>query len=218
MLLNMPRDAVDIVSIELGPFLTNCYVVRASEARSCWVIDPGMEPEALLDYLSQNELDVERILLTHGHGDHIAGIGQVAKAYRRAILTVPAGDEYMLGDPAANLSGLFGLPIRTPAAGQLIRPGDRLMLGALEWLVLDTAGHTPGGVSFHCPQAGVVIVGDALFAGGIGRYDLPGSDGDLLVANIRRHLLTLDDETRVLPGHGPETTIGEERRNNPFLQ
>jgi glyoxylase-like metal-dependent hydrolase (beta-lactamase superfamily II) len=124
----------------------------------------------------------------------------------------------MLDDPAANLSGLFGMPVYAPAAGQLVRPGDRLMQGPLEWVVLDTAGHTPGGVSYHCPSAHLAIVGDALFAGGIGRYDLPGSDGELLLANIRRNLLTLADSTRILSGHGPQTTIGEERRTNPFLQ
>ena len=214
----MPRSAVNIVALELGPFLTNGYIVREGAARTCWVFDPGLEPGPLLEHLAEHKLTVERVLLTHGHGDHIAGVGQVMQAYPQAIFTVPAGDEYMLADPQANMSAAFGLPLRAPAAGKRVRPGDRLMLGTLEWFVLDTAGHTPGGVSYHCPNAGVVIVGDALFAGSIGRTDLPRADGELLVAKIRRHLLTLDDDTRVLCGHGPETTIGAERASNPFLQ
>lgn len=213
----MATDLIDIACLELGPLQTNCYVVSRPGGPTCWVFDPGVGPRPLLDHLQREGLEVERIVLTHGHGDHLAGAGAVKRAYPQAIFTVPAGDEPMLADPGANLSGLFGMAITAPPADQLVRPGDRLSLGTVEWVVLDTAGHTPGGGSWHCPSAGVVIVGDALFAGGIGRFDLPGADGDRLIDNIRRHLLTLDDDTRVLSGHGPATTIGWERRTNPFL-
>ena len=156
-------------------------------------------------------------MATHGHADHIAGVERVAGAFAQAVFTAPGGDETMLSDPMANLSAMFGLGLTAPPAGQIVQPGDALTQGGLTWDILDTAGPTPGGVSFLCRQAGTVIVGDALFAGSIGRCDFPRSDQDTLVSNIGRNLLTLPDQTRVLCGHGPETTIGAERRHNPYL-
>jgi len=101
---------------------------------------------------------------------------------------------------------------------ELLKPGDTLTMGEVTWNVLDTSGHTKGGLSFYCPQESVVMTGDALFCGSIGRSDIPDGDGELLIENIRNNLMTLPDNTRVLPGHGPETTIGAEKRSNPFLQ
>jgi glyoxylase-like metal-dependent hydrolase (beta-lactamase superfamily II) len=125
----------------------------------------------------------------------------------------------MLTDPQQNLSAGFGVPLATGVADPLpLEPGQEMNLAQLPWEVLDTSGHSPGSRSLHCPSGKLVIVGDALFAGGIGRTDLPAGDGERLVANIRQHLLSLPDETRVLAGHGPETTIGTERRTNPFLR
>ncbi len=146
----MTRDVVDIMSVQLGPLLTNSYIVREIRSKTCWVFDPGMEPRPLISVLAREELDVQRILITHGHGDHIAGIPGVLRAYPRAVLTAPAGDAYMLGDPEANLSGHFGVPVTCPQPGLVVHPGDRLDLGTLEWTVLNTAGHTPGGVSWYC--------------------------------------------------------------------
>ena len=124
----------------------------------------------------------------------------------------------MLTDATANLSGPFGMPITVAPADELINPGDELAMGELTWRVLDTSGHTEGGVSFHCPAAGVVITGDALFAGGIGRTDFPGGDMQRLADSIRNNLYTLPPETKVYPGHGPESTIGNEKRLNPFVR
>ena len=213
----MDNDTVDIECVVMGEFQTNCYILRIPGRASCWVFDPGVGAAHLLQRLADKELQVERIVLTHGHGDHIAGVAEVKQAHARAVLTVPAGDEHMLTDVQANLSGPFGMPATAPPADELIRPGDRLHLGQADWLVLDTSGHTPGGVSYYCSGAGTVIVGDALFAGSVGRCDVPGADFDRLIDNIRRELLALPDETRVLCGHGPATRIGVERRSNPFL-
>jgi glyoxylase-like metal-dependent hydrolase (beta-lactamase superfamily II) len=124
----------------------------------------------------------------------------------------------MLGDPVANVSAMFGLSLTCPPADELLSPGQTLSEDGLAWRVLDTSGHTPGGVSYHCAEAGVVLTGDALFEGSIGRTDIPGADAERLLRNIRENLLSLPDLTRVLPGHGPETTVGRERRNNPFLR
>ena len=124
----------------------------------------------------------------------------------------------MLGDPDKNLSTPFGVPMTGPPADELLQPGGELTLGHTVWTVLDTSGHTPGGVSYYCPMEKLVIVGDALFAGSIGRTDIPGADHRQLIDNIQRNLMTLPDDTRAIPGHGPETVIGLERATNPFLQ
>ena len=124
----------------------------------------------------------------------------------------------MRADAEANLSAAFGFDVTACGADDLVRPGRSLVLGDFQWAVLDTSGHTPGGVSYYCSQAGVVIVGDALFAKSIGRTDLPGASASRLIRNIQKNLLSLPDQTRVLPGHGPETTIGAEKRTNPFFQ
>ncbi|NQU74753.1 MAG: MBL fold metallo-hydrolase [Planctomycetes bacterium] len=214
----MTEPICDIECAVLGEFQTNTYTVQpAGNDTTCWVFDPGMGAHTLLHRLTERKLSVERIVITHGHADHIAGAAELIEAYPQAVLTVPAGEEEMLSSPQANLSAPFGLTIVAPPAGALVKPGDQLRLGQTRWQVLDTAGHSPGGVSYYCRQAGVVIVGDALFAGSIGRCDLPGSDFDRLIANIRINLLSLPENTRVLPGHGPQTSIGAERENNPFL-
>ena len=206
---------VQIDTLPLGPLETNCYVIRDADA--CAVVDPGMFPEPLIAMLQARNAAPDRVLLTHGHCDHIAGAGDVCDAFEAVRIVCPEGDAPMLGDPQKNLSAPFGMPMTSPEADELLRPGDVVTVGESQWRVLDTAGHTAGGVSYYCEAAGVAIVGDALFACGIGRTDVPGGDSALLIRNIREQLLVLPDATRVLPGHGPETTIGVERETNPFL-
>ena len=204
-------------------FAENAYAVSVLSDdgnRIGWVIDPSFAPavDNLLEYSAAERITVERILLTHGHGDHIAGVDKVHSAFPTAQVGIHPTDRPMLADGRRNLSAMFGidLAIQTPADLDLI-DGMTLPLGALSWRVLDTSGHSPGGVSLYCAQAGIVFTGDALFPGSIGRTDFPGSNGRQLLANIRRHLLTLPDETTVYAGHGPPTTIGIERKSNPFL-
>jgi len=204
-------------------FGENTYLVSTPREEGVvigWAIDPGFPPAAdrLIDYAARHQVCVEKILLTHGHGDHIAGVDAVHAAHPEAQVGIAPGDQIMLTDPRANLSSLFGvdLVIRAPADLSLT-PGLTLTLGPYSWQVLDTMGHSPGGISLYCPQAGQVFTGDALFPGSIGRTDFPGSNGRQLIANIRRNLLTLPDDTVVYAGHGPTTTIGIERKSNPFL-
>jgi glyoxylase-like metal-dependent hydrolase (beta-lactamase superfamily II) len=204
-----------IDALVLGPLGTNCYVIRSDEA--CWVVDPGPWPVELLELLAGNKLTPQKVLLTHGHGDHIAGINDLRERFPKIRVACAAGDADMLTDARLNLSSNFGLPITVGPADELIHPGDLLTCGESVWQILDTSGHTPGGVSFYCEKSSAAIVGDALFAGSIGRCDLPGGDMARLAANIRKSLLTLPPETRVLPGHGEETTVGREKLSNPYL-
>ncbi len=204
-------------------FAENAFVVSARNGAGGqvgWVIDPGLgrQPELLIRYARERQIVIEKIILTHGHADHIAGVDAVHEAWPTAGVLIGGPDEPMLADPNQNLSALFGfnLVLKTPASGHL-EPGMELVLGKLQWSVLDTSGHSPGGRSLHCPEAGVVFTGDALFSGGIGRTDFPGADGGQLIGNIRKHLLTLPGDTAVYSGHGPVTTVRIEQKSNPFL-
>ena len=207
--------AIQIETFVLGPLETNAYVLR--EGGACWVIDPSFYPQNLLRRLAAEKLGLERILLTHAHGDHIAGVAQLKQAFPRAVLCCPAGDAAMLTSPQANLSAMMGLPISCPPADQVVHPGDVLTFASSAWKVLDVSGHSPGGAAYYCAELGVVIAGDSLFAGGgVGRTDFPGGSILRLLENIRANLMTLPPRTRVLSGHGPETTIGEEAQYNAF--
>ena len=204
--------SVRIHSFVTGPLRTNTYLV--ADGGQCWIVDPGGDPSEIVECIRRLELTPAKILLTHGHGDHIAGAGRLKDAFDGLPLACPAGDEHMLSDPQMNLSEPFGFALTAPPADELLRPGQDLTLGESLWRVLDTSGHTPGGVSFYCAAEAVVIVGDTLFAAGIGRTDIPGASAGRLIGNIRENLFSLPATTRVLAGHGPETTIGAEK---PYL-
>ncbi|GMU22461.1 MAG: hydrolase [Phycisphaerae bacterium] len=201
----------------------NAYVMSTSRSdghTAGWIIDPGFHPQPsqILAYIADRGMQLEKIVLTHGHLDHIAGLDAVHSAHPKAAILLAAADYPMLEDAEANLSAFVGMPFVTQArADGDLAPGTVLQLGELSWQVFDTSGHSPGGRSLYCAAAGVVVTGDALFAGSIGRTDFPGADHQQLVANIRMRLLTLPDETVVYSGHGPATTIGNERKSNPFL-
>ena len=208
------EERARVRSYVLGELFTNCYLVWSSATRRAMVIDPGGEAAEVLAGIGREKLSLAMIVNTHGHADHIIGNAALARA-TGAPIAIGAGDAPMLTRAAANLSLLLGREITSPPSDRLLRQDDVLDLGDLRFTVRETPGHTPGGVSLV--GQGVAFTGDTLFAGGIGRTDLPGGDESALLSSIRRELLSLPDETMVYPGHGEATTIGEERIGNPFL-
>ncbi|MCP4593384.1 MAG: MBL fold metallo-hydrolase [bacterium] len=201
-------------------FAQNGRVIHPAGAGDCWIIDPGLPPQAseIISHVRENTLVPTAILLTHAHADHFAGLDELRAAFPEAAVHLGAEEHHFLTDAQANLSAACGLPHTVSGEGvNDLAVGLSLLLGDTEWRALDTSGHSPGGRSIYCAAEQIVIVGDALFAGGIGRTDFPHSDHERLMRNLVDNLLSLPDETRVLSGHGPDTTIGRERKTNPFL-
>lgn len=200
------------------PFEENTYVVWKPGSTDCVVIDPGLEPELIVDCLRDEGLMVRAILNTHGHADHIGGNEAMKQLAPDASLIIGAGDAHMLTDAEVNLSAPFGMPITSPPADRTVKEGDTIEAAGLTFGVLSIPGHSPGHVVFvHEGTPTQVFGGDVLFRGGIGRYDFPGGSGPLLLDGIRRKLFTLPADTVVYPGHGPATTVGLEMTTNPFL-
>jgi glyoxylase-like metal-dependent hydrolase (beta-lactamase superfamily II) len=210
---------IEIHAIVSMPFEENTYVIWQPPSREAIVVDPGLEPELILAFLQQRQLNVAAILNTHGHADHIAGNEALKARFPSAPLIIGANEAALLSDANLNLSAPFGMPIVSPPADQLVREGDMLELGGLRLEVFEVPGHSPGHVVFVVPaKPTVVLGGDVLFAGSIGRTDFPGGSFQQLEAGIRNKLYTLPDDTVVYPGHGPATTVGEEKRSNPFVR
>ncbi len=209
---------VNIRTLVSMPFEENSYVVWLPGSTECVVFDPGLQPELIEECLREEGLTLAAILNTHGHADHIAGNAAMKQIAPDAPLLIGAGDAFMLENADANLSAGFGFAIVSPPAERTVSEGDTVEAAGLRFSVLDLPGHSPGHVVFVFEGAPTrVFGGDVLFRGGIGRYDFPGSDGRRLLDGIRRKLFTLPDDTVVYPGHGPTTTIGHEKRTNPFL-
>ena len=209
-----------IQRVVVGPIQTNCYLVARGEGAAGVVIDPGDEAPRILRAIEEARMSVRYILLTHGHFDHLLALAEVRRATGAETLIHPA-DAPLLADAHSCGAAAFGMAYEPCAADRMIEDGEKIDVGEIQLATIHTPGHSPGGLSFllRNPSKGpdTVFTGDALFCGSVGRTDLPLSSPDLLLRSIREKLLCLPEETRALPGHGPETTIGRELRTNPFF-
>lgn len=219
--MNREQSTLQIETFLEPMFGENCFVISVRDGGACWIVDPSFPPqvEEVVTYVKSRDLTPAAIVLTHGHADHIAGVEHILQEWPDTPVWIGEEDDKMLTDPNANLSAPFGVQLITPkSADRHLTHGQKLELDGTTWEVLDTSGHSPGGRSLYCAEARAVFVGDALFAGSIGRVDFPGSDGDQLLENIRNHLYRLPDETVVYAGHMETTTIGREKASNPFVR
>jgi len=204
----------------VGPFFKNGFVVGCETTREAVLIDPGDEVKALLSFAERNTLTIRHILLTHAHVDHVTGVAAAKRA-----LGVPVHlhrDDLFLYERAVQSGALFGLDVEPqPPIDEFFEAGEVIAFGGYEARPYHTPGHCPGGVCLQIGPKGEtgkdLFVGDTLFAGSIGRTDLPGGDHATLIASIKTVLFGFGDDAVVYPGHGPTTTIGQERRTNPFL-
>ncbi|UJS16184.1 MAG: MBL fold metallo-hydrolase [Candidatus Jettenia sp.] len=215
-----------IQKIPVGPLKVCCYIVAGKISNDAMIIDPGADAEAIIDFLKKGRLTPKIIVLTHGHGDHIGANAALKKAFPDIQICIHEEDQDMLPYPAKNLSILsafYGGPtVRSPLANRLLKDGDMITVDEHVFDVIHTPGHTPGGICLSSKKREngkppILFSGDTLFKESIGRTDFPGSDQEKLLRAIKERLFVLDEDTIVYPGHGPSTTILEEKKHNPFV-
>ncbi|MDD5634944.1 MAG: MBL fold metallo-hydrolase [Candidatus Omnitrophica bacterium] len=209
-MISESKQEILVKKFVVGLLAANCYLIYEKSSGEGVLIDPGTYDVAIQKYIEKHGIKINCIVNTHGHADHIMG-----DAYFNYPVMIHKLDAECLSDPYKSLSYFTEGNFKPVKASRLLADGDVVLFGSSSLTVLHTPGHTAGSVSLKCGD--VVFSGDALFQGSIGRTDLPGSSYDALIDSITKKLLTLPDKVRVFPGHGPETTIGDERRDNPFL-
>lgn len=202
---------MSVAVFPLGPLATNSYLI--DNGQNAIAIDVGGDPTPILDYLAQNNLKLAAICLTHLHFDHLYGVAELSDKTKAPVF-IPGGDD-QIADTESAKGGIWGMPPVPPFSSTVLAPGKN-SLGGMDFIALETPGHTPGSLSFYFPEQACVFTGDALFYRSLGRTDFPGGHHGLLLKSIHEQLFTLPENTTVYPGHGPATTIGSERKENPF--
>ena len=203
--------------LTVGPFQENCYVIGDEETATGVVVDPGDEAARIALAVEQTNFEIGQILITHAHIDHVGAVAALVDEYACPVLMHAEAEPMLKQLPTQAL--MMGLKFgKVPTVDRYVGDEEVLEVGGLKLKSLYTPGHAPGHLAFYLESEALVLSGDALFAGSVGRTDLFGGSMDVLMQSINERLLTLPDETRVYPGHGPQTTIGDERRHNPFLR
>ncbi|WP_372881684.1 MBL fold metallo-hydrolase [Psychromonas sp.] len=207
-----------IIVIPVTPYEQNCSLIICEETKTAAIVDPGGDPQRILNVVEKQGVKVDKIILTHGHLDHVGGTQAVADKLHVPVIGPEKEDLFWLEQLEAQ-SQRFGFPTTESfSPTRWLEEGEVIEVGKIKLKVLHIPGHTPGHIALYDQQSKQIIVGDILFNGGIGRYDFPRSNGQLLISGIKEKLLTLPPETTVYPGHGPTTTIGKEKISNPFLR
>ena len=205
-----------ISTVVVSEFMTNCFIVADDSTHEAIVIDPGGEGHRIMQEIEKMDVHVKAVINTHAHVDHIGALKEIKNAYNPEIMLHNL--ELPILHTASKMGRLFGVSIeQPPEPDRFLCDGDQICCGDITLTVIETPGHSPGGISLVSSDGKYCFAGDTLFAGSIGRTDLPGGDYNTLIQSIKTRLIPLGDDVRVLPGHGPATTIGTERRYNPFL-
>lgn len=202
-----------IRNITVGPLQANCFIIGDETSRQAIVIDPGDEPDLIMDVINENRLEVSYIVCTHGHFDHVGAVSDIKE--KTGAKVIIHKDEIEIYHAARDMAAFWGYEIeKLPDPDMLVEDADMIKVGNMSFTILHTPGHSPGGICLY--GEGIVVTGDTLFAGSVGRTDFYGGDMNKLRDSFKR-LMSLPEETKVLPGHGPDSTIGEEKRGNPFV-
>ncbi len=203
-------------TIAVGPLGTNCFILGCEETKEGVVVDPGADAERIITVVARHGLRVKCVINTHGHFDHVGGNRRLVEATGAELFI--HGDDVPMLSRASDVAAMYGLASdNSPQPQRLLEDGMAITFGRHTLQVLHTPGHTPGGCSLYLPAEDLVITGDTLFADGVGRTDFPGSSHEALMTSIKGKLFVLPDATRAWPGHGPATTIGHEKRYNPYV-
>ncbi len=209
--------SIKIAILPVTPLQQNCSIVWCETTNKAAIVDPGGDADRIAEAVEQTKVEVEKVLLTHGHIDHAAAAQEIAEKYGVEIEGPGEADlPFLESLPEQGVK--WGIPAQVAKPARWLAQGDKVTVGELEFEVRHCPGHTPGHVIFLYHPQKIAIVGDVVFQGSIGRTDLPMGDHDQLLASIRDQVLTLEDDWSFLPGHGPTSTIGQERKSNPFLQ
>lgn len=210
---------ISIITVETPSFGQNAYIAHRVDQTTCFLVDTGFDPDMVIAEVERRQLEPAAILITHGHIDHIAGISEILRKWSNCDIWIGDKEKDKLSDPMKNLSGAFGMPVSIDGPIRSLADGEEIEPAEIPIRVLHIPGHSRGHVAFQvlCSDRQAVFVGDIIFSGSIGRTDFPDGNMQQLLTGIREKILSLPEDTLLFPGHGPSTTVGEERQDNPFL-